>query len=214
MKIKELFGIICPEEYKNITIETEDIINSEDINGKLTMAFSVLNEEERGVYEASVNKQDFIGSSESIKVYNVEVGKFYCLIKDKDDSGLYNIVMKKLQKYCNTTISAAYVLVTHMLLHELGHYQQYIERNKNVYDYTSWNEKEERENYYKRVELNKQIQDRIDKKILPYSPNKYERIQLMKLNKEYRNIPKEREADKFAYARMEEAIRKLSVFFD
>jgi len=86
-----------------------------------------------------------------------------------------------------------------MLLHELGHYQQYVEQERNVYEYISWCESEERENFRKHQILWAEIQSRIDKLIMPLEPNKSERVKLEGLTREYRNIPKEKEADDFAY---------------
>lgn len=176
------------------------------------MVFSVLGIEERRLYDNELNKQNFIGSSESVKIYNIEIEDYYLIIKNKDSSGLHDFMMKKLRKYCNI-VPPAYAFITHMLLHELGHYQQYIDRGRNVYKYVSWCENQVRDNYMNQQIVINQIQNRVNNRIPPDGPNKGERIKLEKLIKEYRDIPIEKEADSFAYAHMKEAIEKLSNYF-
>lgn len=209
MKADKLFEIVCPDEYQNVVIEIENIPNIEKLNGRSPMVFSVLGDAERKLYEESEDKHNFIGTSESIKIFNIEIEEYYSLLKDIDSSGVHDLVMKKLKKYCNV-VPTSYAYITHILLHELGHYQQYVDRGRNVYEYISWCEREERENFRKQQELSAEIQGRVDKLIKPFGPNKGERIKLEKLAKEYRNIPKEKEADDFAYANMRKAIEKIS----
>lgn len=208
MKADKLFDIVCPDEYKNVVIEIENIPNIEKLNGMSPMVFSVLGDAERKLFEKSVDKHNFIGTSESIKIFNIEIEEYYSILKDIDSSGVHDLVMKKLKKYCNV-VPTSYVYITHSLLHELGHYKQYVDRGRNVYEYISWCEREEREIFRKQQELSAEIQGRIDKLIMPFAPNKGERIKLEKLAKEYRNIPKEKEADDFAYANMCKAIEKI-----
>lgn len=212
MKINELFSIISPEDYKNINIEGEEIPNIEELNGRSPMRFSVLANDERRLYENEPDKQNFCGSSETIKIFNIEVEDYYSIIRDKDSSGMHTIVMKKLQKYCNQ-VPAEYVFITHMLLHEVGHYQQYIDKGRNVYEYINWCEDQKRENYMKQQKLTEQIQNRVNKCIPPFGPNKGERIKLENLTKEYLNIPIEKEANDFAYAHMKQAVDKLKNYF-
>lgn len=209
MKADKLFEIVCPDEYQNVVIEIENIPNIENLNGRSPMVFSVLGDAERKLYEKSENKHSFIGTSESIKIFNIEIEEYYSILKDIDSSGVHDLVMKKLNKYCNV-VPTSYVYITHILLHELGHYQQYVDRGRNVYKYISWCEREERENFRKQQELRAKIQGRVDKLIMPFGPNKGERIKLKKLAEEYRNIPKEKEADDFAYANMRKGIEKIS----
>lgn len=210
MKIDELFELICPESYKNTKLELIELPEIEALNGRSPMAFSVLGDEERKLYIKLSDKTDFVGSSESIKIYNTEVDSYYSIIKEKDVSGLHDIVMKKLRKYCNS-VPAGYVYLSHMLLHELGHYQQYIDREKNVFLYTSWCEEEERANFSAQQVVYNQMQSRIDKHIPPFNANKSEKVILERLSKEYRNIPKEKEADCFAYKHLKQAIDTLIV---
>lgn len=209
MKVDMLFNIVCPDKYQDVVIDIEDMPDIEELNGRSPMEFSVLGDVERRLYEENQNKHDFVGTSESIKIFDIEIDDYYLLMKDKDLSGVHDLVMKKLRKYCNV-VPTAYVYVTHMLLHELGHYQQYIDCGRNVYEYTSWCEQEERENFRKQQILNAEIQSRINKLIKPFGPNKSERIKLEKLAREYRNIAKEKAADDFAYANMRQAIEKIS----
>lgn len=208
MKIAELFKIICPEEYQTLLVEVENFSNEIDLNGKSLLAFSVLNTEERKKYEKSKDKYTFVGNTESIKIPDMEVEEFYSLAKEKDLSGNYNLVMKKLKKYCNK-IPAAYVYTVHGLLHELGHYKQYLERKRNVYDYISWCETEHKENIEKFNKIKREIDNRISKLIKPFDATKNERIRLEANAREYRNIPNEKDADEFAYKNMQKAISKI-----
>ena len=199
---------MCPDGYQNVIVEIENIPNIKDLNGRYPMSFSVLGDIERRLYEESENKCNFIGTSESIKIFNFEIEDYYSFIKDEDFSGTHDLVMKKLRKYCNV-VSESYVYITHMLLHELGHYQQYVERGKNVYEYSSWCEREEIENQRKSDILQTEIKNSIKRLISPFEPTKSERVKLESLAREYRCIPKEKEADDFAYTNMRQAIKKI-----
>ena len=134
MTICELYGTICPNEFKDVKLDIETIPNIESLNGKSPMTFSVLDADEYNLYEMSQNKKTFTGTTESIVIYDVEVEDFYNLLLTNDRSTTHDLVMKKLRKYC-CDIPAAYVYISHMLLHELGHYKQYLDRGKNVYSY-------------------------------------------------------------------------------
>lgn len=209
MRISELFEIICPDELKGIQLDIKTIPNIESLNGTHPMSFSVLNAEERKLYEKSQNKESFIGSTESIIIYDVDVENFYNILITKDESPTHDLAMKKLQKYCNS-IPAAYVYISHMLLHELGHYNQYLDRGKNVSSYINWCLEEEKTNAMNHQILMSQVQQRINQFIPPFKLNKSEKIKLERLIKDYRNIPKEKEADNFSYSHMRQAMDILS----
>ena len=204
----ELFKIICPEEYKGLSVEIENFSDKMNVNGKSLLVFSVLNVEERKAYEKSKNKYTFVGNTESIKIPDMEVDKFYSLAKEKDLSGSYNLVMKKLKKYCNK-IPEAYVYTAHGLLHELGHYKQYLDRDRNVYDYVSWCKIEQKENIAKLNKIMQEIRNRIETSKKHFDVTKRERVKLEANAREYRNIPKEKNADEFAYKNIQEAVNKI-----
>ena len=99
-----LFEIICPDEFKDIKLAIKTIPDdAESLNGTNLMAFSALNANEEKLYKISQNKKTFIGSTESIVVYDVP---------------------------------AVYAYTSFMLLHELEHYNQYLDSGKKVYSYT------------------------------------------------------------------------------
>lgn len=110
----ELYGIICPNEFKDVRLDIETIPNIESLNGKSPMAFSVLNADEYNLYEMSQNKEMFTGTTESIVIYDVDVEDFYNLLLTNDLSNTHDLVMKKLRKYCSDIIPAAYVYISHM----------------------------------------------------------------------------------------------------
>lgn len=211
MDTKELFNIIVPHEYENVTVRFENITDDEiyeKINNKYDMFFCVLSEDEKKLY-LQHNDKNFKGTSEYIGVYNLEIQKYYEILS-LDETGANALIMKKLQKYRND-VPEEYLLIMHKLLHEIGHYKQYLERNKNVYEYSNWCYNEICEWQRKMNSLTFEIDSRREKGIKPLGLNKKERIDLSKLAKEYRNFPKEKEADDFAYANMKEAIEKLKV---
>lgn len=210
MTICELYRIICPNEFKNVKLGIESIPDTESLNGMSPMNFSVLNADERKLYEISQNKETFTGTTESIVIYDVDVEDFYNFLIINDQSPTHDLVMKKLRKYCSD-IPAAYVYISHMLLHELGHYKQYLDREKKVYSYMNWCLEEERTNAIKHQILMNKVQNRINHFVPPLTTlNKSERIELESIIKEYRNIPKEKEADSFSISHMEQAMATLS----
>ena len=63
MTICELYGTICPNEFKDVKLDIETIPNIESLNGKSPMTFSVLDADEYNLYEMSQNKKTFTGTT-------------------------------------------------------------------------------------------------------------------------------------------------------
>lgn len=212
MTIEELFKIICPDEFKDeIKLDIKPFSHEENLNGSYSMSFSVLDDTEKKLYKESENKTNFKGTTESIKIYDIEVKDFYDKVIKMDQSCTYDIIQKKLNKYIyGKKIPVEYVFISHMLLHEVGHYKQYRDRQKKVYSFTSWCLEEEKNIDKNRQEVTDIIQLRINESVPPFNPTKSERVQLEAIARKYRNIPKEKEADDFAYSHMKEAMNLLS----
>ena len=146
MTIEKLFHTIVPEQYASLPMVIEEVpllpnntINVSELNGKYNMSFMVLDDDEKKRYEASRNKRNFQGNSESIHAWNLEVKKYFQFAKKYDTS--YHLIEDSLSNYENE-LPMEYLYLSHMILHEVGHYKQYLDKNKKVYNYINWNKKE------------------------------------------------------------------------
>lgn len=224
MNAKELFKIICPEGYEDVTIESI-VMN----NPKYPMEFSVLDHTEYQLYENNQDKVSFVGNSESIRVLDLELQEYYNFVKQRTPI-IEGLIMEELQEYHNQ-VPPEYLCISHMLLHELEHYKQYIDLGKKVYQYSHWCAEETYENevqqerQVKMMDHYASVGDRYDEKKQQNSLENYDLMMIAAKWKEaydkyinlqvaYRNIPKEKEADDFAYANMPQAVEKLLQFFD
>lgn len=207
MKISELYKIICPTEYDNVPIKLRKVRSEYDLSGSSIMSFCVLDDEEGNLFFKSTDKDTFIGKSEYIEIYDMNVDKAYELSRQNMQG--YELVMDKLRIFCNEIVNPEYVFCAHMILHELGHYQQYVNCGKNVNKYINLDCVEKKRVLEKENQLYNKIQSRINQMIFPFEPNEEEKEELKQVVKEYRNLPIEIEADEFAYARMRQAVEKI-----
>ncbi len=208
MKIKELYEIVCPTEYRNIRVEIKEFDkNKNDITSP--MDFVVLDSTEEQLYANCIDKESFVGTSEFISIYDTEVEDFFLYLSEEDHSQTIELTTKKLKKYF-AKVSEAYVYLSHMILHEIGHYQQYLNLNKNVFDYTSldYAEKVGIDAEYQR--MNDKIHQRIIKQGKKPVPTKGEKKLLADISRRYRRLPTEKEADDFAYSMMKETVEKIA----
>ena len=205
MKIESLIDIIYKENIglPKVNINVNKLPSRDKITGSYPMSFKVLNDTEQGLYDISKYKNEFIGTTESIEIYDISVDDYFKLLTEDDKSGNYAIIKRNLKKYMNK-YDEKIVIAVHGFLHELGHYTQYVNRGKKVEPYIMWNEPELRNNYYESQKIIKEIESRIEKNIKPDGVNKREGIMLLNNARKYRLIQKEKDADDFAYSHLKQ----------
>lgn len=96
MKIKELYEIVCPTEYRNIRVEIKEFDkNKDDITSP--MDFVVLDSTEEQLYANCIDKESFVGTSEFISIYDAEVEDFFLYLSEEDHSQTIELTTKKLK---------------------------------------------------------------------------------------------------------------------
>ena len=155
--------------------------NREFANGQSPFFFTPVEKGERKRYEKSENKNEFTSTTAAIHIMDSSVEELEELFK-LDDSGIYEYTCKIIRPYCKGVVDIKIGLVLFQFLHEIGHWNQFMSLNKNVAAYTAWNYEQEK--------------------------NNYEKMLFRQYTEEYRNIPKEKEADEFALSYLKETIDK------
>ena len=125
----------------------------------------------------------------------------------QDDSGIYEYTCKMIRPYCKGVVDIKIGLVLFQFLHEVGHWNQFMSLDKNVAAYTTWNYEQEKNNYEKMRALKDSVLQRQARE----KDNRLsaeERMLFRQYTEEYRNIPKEKEADEFALSYLKETIDK------
>ena len=139
MTIKELFNIIVPNKYSSLPVEAENVpllpngkIDISRLNGEYSMSFKVLDDDEMQKYEACRNQKKFQGTTESIHVWNLEINEYFDIVRKYDTA--FHLIKDSLSIY-SKELPMRYLYISHMLLHEVGHYKQYLDLNHKVYTY-------------------------------------------------------------------------------
>lgn len=218
MTIKGLFYIIVPDEYASLPIIVEDVpllpnkdVDVSKLNGEYSMSFKALDDDETQKYATCSDKGKFQGSSESIHVWNLEIKKYFHIVKKYDTA--YHLIKDRLSIYSNE-LPMEYLYISHMILHEVGHYKQYLDKNRKVYTYLNQYRKEHKIIYeqqnqcYLFLQTEMEFETITPEKLVMYN-NKMD-----ELAKKYREIPDEKNADQFADKHMKNAIEKIKAFLE
>lgn len=175
-------------------------------NGQSPFFFTPVEKGERKRYEKSENKNEFTSTTAAIHIMDSSVEEIEKLFK-LDDSGIYEYTCKMIRPYCKGVVDIKIGLVLFQFLHEVGHWNQFMSLDKNVAAYTTWNYEQEKNNYEKMRALKDSVLQRQARE----KDNRLsaeERMLFRQYTEEYRNIPKEKEADEFALSYLKETIDK------
>ena len=155
---------------------------------------------------ANINKDNLRTVSYTHLIMDSSVEEIEKLFK-QDDSGIYEYTCKMIRPYCKGVVDIKIGLVLFQFLHEVGHWNQFMSLDKNVAAYTTWNYEQEKNNYEKMRALKDSVLQRQARE----KDNRLsaeERMLFRQYTEEYRNIPKEKEADEFALSYLKETIDK------
>lgn len=204
MNVKELINIINEFKVKIIYDTPEKV--KDNINRGQIMYFTPVEGKERKKFENKRNKSDFITTTASIHIPDLSI-EYLINIFECDGTGLHEFTKEIIKPFCNMNINSDIVFVIFLFLHEVGHWQQFINLEKNVEKFINLN-KDERINVNKKFdELEAKRIERIKKgNDCPVTYNEKKLSQ--QYMREYRAIPAEKEADEFALNHMDKIITK------
>lgn len=161
---------------------------------------------ERDKYERSSNKSRFVSTTAAIHIIDLDIRDLVSIF-ECDGTGIYQFTKEMIKPYYSNNISEDIVYVSYLFLHEVGHWTKFISMGKNIEQFINKDLQLAKENFEKVEQLKRQRQERINRGIsCVLTAN--ERKLFKQFMMEYRQIPKENEADKFALEHMESALDK------
>lgn len=163
---------------------------------------------EKKRFENIRNNQKFTSTTAAIHIIDLSVEDLVDIF-ECDGTGIYQLTNNIIEPYCNEGIQRNIIYVVFLFLHEIGHWVQFEKMDRKVAQFLCMDVELDKENFDKVNALKKQRQERINKgnKCILTVKEKGLFKQYMQ---EYRNIPKEKEADEFALSKMQ-MILKLYV---
>ncbi len=204
MNVKELINIINEFEVK-VIFDSQKQVKDNIMRGQV-MYFTPVEGKERKKFENKRNKSDFISTTASIHIPDLSI-EYLINIFECDGTGLYEFTKELIKPFCNMNIQSEIAYVIFLFLHEVGHWQQFINLEKNVEKFINL-DIEERINVNKKFsELEEKRKERMEKgNNCPQTFN--EKKLCEQYMQEYRAIPMEKDADEFALKHMAKIITK------
>lgn len=147
------------------------------------------------------------GVHDKNKIYNESELGIYLI--DTNVSGLYNMAIDTNPEFVNQMINEisyyikvhfkykSIIYATHVILHEIGHWINFKKSNMSSLEYSIWDSGYRREV----IEISNKIKEMDD-----MDPCKH-----IYANEMYKNIPSEKEANKFAFGNMKFYLNKIGV---
>ncbi len=202
----------------DITVVFDDI-NINEIPNKGIDSFLYFNtmdsEKEKEIYNSlsEEKKLKYKTSSCAIHYPNISAYELSSIYKNGDYTGLYDIINEMIKDLHINSYSSEIILVIFTFLHELGHWKQLAEFDYVVCDFNS--------HYYLDYQTEEKLSKRAEKLYEDYKEYHHlieklnpvdiqslseEEVRILepfvfglnRIQREYRNIPKEMEADNFA----------------
>ena len=202
MDVKELINSINTFNVK-IVYDTQLETKNNLKNGK-PLYFTPVEGKEKSVYHNKKNKGDFVSSTASIHIPNLSI-EYLINIFECDGTGIHELIKNTINPYCNLGVPKDVVYVIFLFLHEVGHWQQFINLGKNVEKFSNLDIDARKDNFTKFNQLEQSRHERIKKgNDCPLTFNEKKLCQ--QYMQEYRDIPMEREADEFALSQMLEVL--------
>lgn len=204
MQIKDLINIINTYDVKIMYDKPEEVAGA-ILEGSSPLYFSPVEGRERKKFENVKDKQKFTSTTASIHIIDISIEELINIF-ECDDSGIHEFTNNIIKPYCNEEIDKMIVYVTFLFLHEVGHWYQFKSMDKNVFAFIDKDNELYQENFIKVSNLNRHVQKCIAKGSR-YNLTVKKRLLEQYMN-EYRNIPKEKEADEFAKSQLSAALRR------
>jgi hypothetical protein len=203
MQMRELINTINDYNAKIIFYDKTDLVDK--LKEGLSIYFTPVEGKELKKYMNIKGKKDFISTTASIHIPDLSIEEFVDIFKCYG-MGLYEFTNNIIKPYCNNGIDNNIVFSTFVFLHEVGHWNQFKSMGRNVSTFESRDYELSKENFNKMKSLIEEYNERIAKGNTCILTAKEKKLSNQYMT-EYRNIPKEKEADEFALSQIESALK-------
>lgn len=204
MQVKDIINAINIFNVK-IVFDSPEEVAEKIMAGSSPLYFTPVEGKERKRFENIENNQDFTSTTASIHIIDLSV-KDFVNIFECDGTGIHQFTNNIIEPYCNEGIQSEIIYVIFLFLHEVGHWVQFEKMNNKVKQFMCKDIGLEKENFDKVNTLKRQRQERINRGNKCNLTAKEKRL-FEQYMQEYRNIPKEKEADEFALSKMQMALK-------
>jgi len=208
MQMRELINTINAYNAKIIFYNKTDL--DDKLKEGLPIYFTPVEGKELKKYRNIKEKKDFISTTASIYIPDLSIEEFVNLFKCYG-MGLYEFTNNIIKLYCNKGIDNNIVFSIFVFLHEVGHWKQFERMGRNVSTFKSRDYELSEENFNKMTSLSEKRNERIAKGNTCILTAKEKKL-FNQYMTEYRNIPKEKEADEFALSQIESALKLYLCF--
>lgn len=204
MQIKDLINTINTFDVRIHFDNRQEVINKIHQGEPMIIYFSPIDEMEKRKYDLCSSKYDFVSHTPIIHVPDITVQELVEVFKC-DEGNLYETTQAIISKWFSEDIPQDVILVIFIFLHEVGHWVQFQQMGNRVYEFINKDFYALKNNYDKTQEVKRKINEQLKKE------NRrnlifWEKELLKKLSDEYRQIPKEKNADIFALSQIEKAL--------
>lgn len=210
MTTRELIEIINDYDVKIAFDKPEDVIKGLMQGIATPISFTPVEGLERKKYEKSNNKSDFVSTSECIHIPELELSYLIEMFKCTG-TNIYDMSLQLIAPHIKNRVSDEIEFVIFTFLHEVGHWKQFTNMSRLVEKFVNMDEELHKDNFIKQQMVLDQRQIRMDKgNNCPLTAK--EKKALNQLFLEYRQIPKEKDADNFAFQHINIALDKYRTF--
>ena len=207
MKIRELIKFVNTFGVK-VVFDDLDTVGESLCRGDHIIYFTSVEGKERDKYERMYKKEKFVSTTSCIHIPDSSVSDIIDAYKNCDGSGMYEFTCNMIGENCGNIQNMDDAFIVFLFLHEVGHWNQFNKKQCNVKLFIEMDINLEKENFEKVRELVHKRQERIKKgNTCPQTVKERKLAELYM--KEYRSIPKEKEADDFALANIEKSLHLL-----
>jgi glutaredoxin len=206
MRVKYLIETINTSNATVVFDSPEIVARRLDAGVTTPIYFTCVDEKEKLLYERCKDKSNFVSHTPSIHLPDLSVHELVN-IYECDGTGSLEITKDILSSFFSDDMSEDVVFVIYILLHEVGHWFQFANMSNKVEAFLSEDIELSKANFDKMQQAFIQRDERIRRgNSCPLTAK--EKALFKQLSLEYREIPKEKDADKYALEHMEEAIVK------
>lgn len=212
MMVRELVNIINIYDV-SVNYDSREKVEKmfiKDNSTAIPIYFAVFDDIERKKYEKCKEKSAFITTTATIHFPDLTLSELVNLL-ECDGSGSHENTLKLISPFLNRNISENVVYVTYLFLHEVGHWFQLKNMKMKAEEYMNVDINAYKDNFTKMQQIGLEREERLHKGS-SYNLTFREKQKLNKLRDEYRNIPKEKNADEFAINNLERALNSYSSY--
>ena len=203
MKIRELIDSI---NIFDVKVSFDDW-KTMQLNGDI-IYFTPVDGKERTKYERIYRKEKFVSTSACIHFPDLNVSDIIDIYKNCDGSGMYDFTCNLILEHCKNIVNMDEAFIVFIFLHEVGHWKQFNKLKCNVKLFEEMDMDLEKDNFNKMRELQEQRNERWKRGNTCIQTAKEKRLAEQYM-REYRCIPKEKEADEFALTKIKDSLNLL-----